>query len=303
MMWATCLKARPSPLVWCGGAGGGTVSCSEGDIDLVTGLLSWWQLTDGVSLVSGADQGPLNLDLNPDGPLYTAGIERGGEPGAALFPYEGAFANVSDPSGFYISTENAITIGLWLRLDDKGASTLILSYMTGAPYVTRYELAYDDGADRFVWSMRGVSGAVSVVANTLGSPTAGQWYWMELTYDPATTLAGIRVAPTRTADLEALDIDADTAVVPGGLAEVPGSFNLGHSGSPDSMRFPGFELDSFSGALAGVGFWARTLNVCERGRLNMPTDYPFAEAVAAGFESEGGDSFVAEDGSTTFDPE
>ncbi len=271
-----------------------TAQCSEGDIDLTTGLLSWWELTDHVSNYTTADQGPANIIADIDGPLYVHDTDRGGEPGAIDFDNgPNTFVRMSDPSGYYISTENPITIGLWVKLADKAATNLILSYL-GAGSVPRYELAYDESVDLLAWSMRGVDATVTVHAATLGSPAIGTWYWVELTYDPATELAGIRVATTRTADLESLAIAADTAVVPGGLEESPGQLLFGRTGIAGSLVAAGITLDGFGGELAAVGFWTRALTDCEGGRLNMPTDYPFI----ASRISEEGNTRISEEGGT-----
>jgi len=276
-----------------------SATCSESDIDLLTSLYSWWELTDNVSAIDLADQGIVNFDMvdNSSGlpPAYVHDTDRGDPPGAAVFLQgDGTGLKAVDAPGFYIPTDdNSFTIGIWVKLGVNAVDGNILTYHTGT--TVRYRLRYMVAADRFVFSVVGASGTLNVTANSLGSPTIGTWYWIELSYDYTSGIAGIRVAPARTPAGQPLVVEHETGVVPGGLVRNAGALSLGYYGSGTNF--------AFEGRAAAVGFWGGLLNDCERGRLNVPSDYPFPAPVAAGFESEGSDSFAAEDGSTTFDPE
>lgn len=281
IVYGSNIQCCPCPCLWCEGG-----TCSESDIDLTATLLSWWELTDGISALSDTDQGIYGNALSHAGasPSYVNDTDRGDLTGAANFG-SAVFFVLTDGVGDYIDSEPT-TWGIAVKLDDLLQDGTILYYGDAS---FGYEIRYDYALNRFLWIVGGNSGTVTVVGNEGGDVVAGEWYWIEAAYSGGT--ASVRVARNRTDEGFPMEIEADTGTVPGGILETPGNLVIG------------FGTSVLHGRLAAVGYWGKTLNDCERGRVNNPTDYPFSAAVAAGFESEGGDSFAAEDGSTTFVPE
>lgn len=266
------VQSRPEPLIWA--SRGVPELCDPADVELLTGLYGWWNLTDHVSTIDLANHGQFNLpmvDVSLGLPVvYLADATRGGPPGAAVFNANDATGlSAVDPASNLIAPP--FTIGLWVRLDDKVAvNGSILTYHTGT--TVRYRLRHMATIDRFVFTVVGFSGTATVVAERAGAPSVGVWYWIELGYNIDTTAATIRVAPQRSGADEPLLADANYALVPGAILESGGALTLGYYGS--GVNF------SFNGAAAGLGWWNRALTVCERGRINGPNDYPFTTETA-----------------------
>jgi hypothetical protein len=251
-------------------------------VDLLTTLASWWQLTDGISALSDLDQGPYakNLDHAGASPSYIHDTLRGGTPGAANFG-AAVFFGLNDPAGLYISADAPFTIGVWVWLDALADGTIIYY----GDLNLGYELSYEAGTNQFWWVVQGMSGVAGVLADAPGAISTANWYWIEASYDPATQLAGLRVATGRTAEGEPLELAspyAASAPVPGGLDETPGNLVIGYGSAV------------LQGRVTAVGFWVGLLTDLERGRINAPFDYPFTTEAAR--LTEEGTARLTEDG-------
>lgn len=256
------------------------LECLEEDINLFTGLASWWQLTDGVSALSDTDLGAYSNALDHSGasPSYSHQTDRGGTPGAAYF---GApkFFTLNDPSGFYITRDTPFTFGVWVKLSSNVNGTII-HY---GDAVLGYELRYVAIDHRFEWEITGLTGTGLAYGDAV-IVTTGVWYFVEASWDKLNVRARLRIASTRTPQgsplLSSLN---DYDGVPGGLAEVPGNLTIG------------FGSAFLDGWITSVGFWTRLLTDCERGRLNQPFDYPFSDTEGARL-AEDGNLRLTEDG-------
>ncbi len=175
----------------------------------------------------------------------------------------------SDGSGVFVNrgagaTAQSFTWAGWLNLN-ASTSGAILSYLSGGQL--RYRLSYSATLDRLVWELfNGATVIASAVADELGSPLTGSWYWIEVYYDAARLVAGIRVYTDRTA--------ASSLSVP--LAD---EVNLSATwiAAPANLRFGATQIQaSVDGSLTHWNFWGRILNVREETTLNQPTDWPWA---------------------------
>ena len=258
-------------------------TCSAEDYDLLTGLESWWPLTNGANGLLDTDYGPNGNDLSHTGapPTFIADTDRGSYIGAANFG-AAVFFVFTDASGEYSGGEfqTVFTWGVWVKLDDLLHDGTILYY---GDLLTQYELRYETAINRFVWEVEGNSGQARVIGNSSGAVVAGEWYWIEASYSSGT--ATLRVALDRTDQGFPLSTSADSETVPGNIKEVLGNVVIG------------FGTDVLHGRIGPVGFWSRELNSCERGRINQPTDYPFEVTASEDARlTEEGDERIDEDG-------
>lgn len=137
-------------------------------------------------------------------------------------------------------------IAVWIKLDSKGAlRTFVSKDNTGAG---EYCLRYNNSSDRFellVYSA--INTPVSILANTLGSPSTGTWYLLTASYDNTAHVASLSV------NAGTADTGSVTSVAAGAAA-----FRIGAD-----VRNAGSSLHD--GMLDSVGFWHRTLTLSGAG--------------------------------------
>lgn len=137
------------------------------------------------------------------------------------------------------------TICAWLKFESKGANAVMI--IKGTSSEGEYVLEYLTSIDRIRLTLvpgGGWSGLDSAVADTLGSPSTGVWYFVVGWYNAATDVISISVNDG------AVDTKAGYA---GGAADKAADFAIG-----------GYASGSyFDGLMQGVGLWKRILTSAE----------------------------------------
>jgi hypothetical protein len=82
----------------------------------------------------------------------------------------------------------------WVKLNNKSATKIIVRKVEAAETTRGYQLIYNAGSDRFEWYLYSEpvenNGAI---ANNLGSPSIGIWYFLACWHDPVTNTINIQV--------------------------------------------------------------------------------------------------------------
>lgn len=133
--------------------------------------------------------------------------------------------------------DEALTIAGWFMLDSKTDSRQLVSKGNDSAGSREYHLQYAVASDRFVFKVSNDGTATTTAtANTLGSPSTGQWYFIVAYHNPTTNLIGISV------NNGAFDTAAHTT----GIIDGAASFNLGVGYSGSTYH---------DGRMGSVGIW------------------------------------------------
>ena len=154
------------------------------------------------------------------------------------------------------------TFQAWVNLESKTDHREICGKWANPSF--EYNLRYVQSSDRFQFVVG--AGGDSVLANTLGSPSAATWYHIIAWYDATANQIGIAIN----------DGAADTASFSGGAPDGTSPFWLGNA-----FNRP------FDGLIDEVGFWKKVLTSTERTWLyNSGNGRSYADIVA---EAGGGE--------------
>lgn len=119
---------------------------------------------------------PGNVTLFPSGGPTFSADQYGGSTGSALFDGTNDLLGVGALPPYAMVPSNTLSVLLWCKLTDKAADRGLLWYGTEAG-TSYFQVLYRLSDDRFVVICRSADGSLyEQAAETLGSPSAGQWY-------------------------------------------------------------------------------------------------------------------------------
>lgn len=155
------------------------------------------------------------------------------------------------------------TIALWVYLDAKATSQILVGKLDATAGNKEYQVFYDQSIDRFRFSVATPTDVdVLVSASTFGSPTAATWYLIIAWHDATANTINISVNNGAT----------DSAATGGALqASGTAEFDLGR------RSFSGSNL-YFGGRLDAVDIWKRLLTAGEKTELwnsSVGREHPF----------------------------
>jgi hypothetical protein len=137
------------------------------------------------------------------------------------------------------------SIVCWVRLDDKSTLRIIAAkYGTTTGGDREYILRYDSAADRFRFTIGGLTIGENVDADNFGSPSVDTWYMVAAWHDSVNNLIGISV----------------NAGTPNTTAFSEGSVDGGYDFEMGYATQVGFPMD---GRIDEFGFWKRVLSGAE----------------------------------------
>lgn len=163
-----------------------------------------------------------------------------------------AFFNSAQSEYLYAAGPNTIATGNfnftwagWARLDSKGANKRIISKWDTDHSAQTFQLYFSDGDDRFVWYLEGTGGNNFVNEGSLGSPTTGAFYFIEVWYSMTSPHIGIRVNNGA----------ATTAAFTHGVRAGTGTFYVGANRDNSGH---------WDGAIDNHNYWTKLLTTQER---------------------------------------
>jgi concanavalin A-like lectin/glucanase superfamily protein len=165
------------------------------------------------------------------------------------------------PSNSNVSMGNFdFSVSCWIKLTTKAADTIFVG-KCGATNGT-WQITYKVATDRFVWQTWGLAaygGYAEAVANALGSPSTGTWYFIVCDHNA-------------TADTISVQVNNGTinsaAQTNGTYVEITNDFSMSN----------GDAAQQIDGLLDEVGLWKRILTTTERTSLynsGAGLTYPF----------------------------
>jgi phosphodiesterase/alkaline phosphatase D-like protein len=234
---------------------------AKANASITNNLQSYWKL-DEASGMRYDSVGSNNLSAFGTGGVGQAVGKLGN---AALFVSANSqYLSIGDNASLETGVGVSFTISAWVYLVNKSASVNMIAAKEDPTGVGEYGLYYSLGSDRFKFAVYS-SGNPTVLANSLGSPSAGTWYFVVATHDGSAHTNTIRINDTYQDSIAAADAASDTAA----------TFNIGY--------FPKFNYYSDS-RIDSVGFWKRVLTPTEITELynsGNGLEYPFNVTVAS----------------------
>lgn len=177
-----------------------------------------------------------------------------------------------------------VTFTVWVRVDNKTNPRAVIAKLDAGADERSYALSYNNTADRFRWAVSSDGTAPTAVdADSLGSPTASQWYFIRVWHDSVNDEIGIQV------DNGAKDVASHS----GGVHESATPFRLG-------ALLGGSSEDAFqmTGRIDACGCWNRLLSDAEASVLwaaGSGVEPPFSDVTlwSPGFNSGEASSFLS----------
>jgi hypothetical protein len=180
------------------------------------------------------------------------GLQKSTALNAAQFVSANAeYLSVTDNAALSIGDQD-FTVAGWVYIDSKATYGTIFSKgnpVSATPGQGEYGLMYKPSGDRFMLIMRNAdgSGGTNINADTLGSPSTGQWYFVAAWYNAATDTAQIQVNNGA----------VDSVSIASGPYDGANAGQIGRIAA-------GFSSDA---RVDGVGVWKRSLSADERATL------------------------------------
>lgn len=225
------------------------------DSSLNTSLISYWKLDE----ISGTRADSVGANNLGDNNLVTQAVGKLGNAGH-FASSSSQYLSIADNAS--LSTGNTdFTISLWVYLDTKGASEVFVSKYSSVAPVGEYAIYYDPTTDRFIFSTFRSGVQYDAVANSLGSPATGTWYFLVATHSSSANTNTLRINDTYTNTVTSVEHSDSTA-----------PFEIG--------RFITRTDFYTNGRIDSVGFWKRTLTAAEITQLyssGSGQEYPFAD--------------------------
>lgn len=224
---------------------------------LLTGLISYWKLNEasGTRADSAGDN-----DLTDNNTVTRV---LGKQSGAAQFVSANSESlSISSNPSLQVGDID-FTLACWVYLTTKTLSQSFPTKVDSGSNSREYWVEYDSASDRirFRVSSDGTSGnTTTVVANNLGAPSTGTWYFVVAWHDASSDTINIQVNNGTT------DSTAHSTGVYAGTAD----FRIGAFGNTPSQFLNGYADE--------VGFWKRLLTTEEKTRLYNSGNgitYPF----------------------------
>jgi hypothetical protein len=225
---------------------------------LFTSLVEWWEL-DEASGTRAGDFAGLDLTDN-NGVGATTGPD--GSPASLFVRSSSQFLSRADQTALRTGDIDFTFCG-WVYLQTKSSARGGMILAKDDVSTTReYTFGYELFADRFsIEVFTGTTRVGQALANTLGAPSTGQWYFVVGWHDVTNNLVGIQV------DNGTADTFATTGAPTTGTAQ----FRVGS----DAYAVTPALLD---GRSQRVGFWKRLLTAGEKTTLynaGNGISYPF----------------------------
>jgi hypothetical protein len=158
-----------------------------------------------------------------------------------------------DSEWFEIADNTDLSMGdidmsgqVWVNLESKASRQCFV--VKGSGVSGEYYVEYNNGSDRFEFTVAGGSGFTSLTnvrANNFGSPSTGVWYCLHFWHDSVANEIGISVNAGT----------PDTASHSAGILDANTPFQIG--------SYSGFSLHT-DGLLDEVGIWKRVLTSQDR---------------------------------------
>ena len=232
---------------------------------LLTNLAGYWPLDEasGNALDS--------LSLNDLADNNTVGAAAGKVNGARSFAAASLqyFSHASNST--FQTGDVDFTLTAWVKLSSKPGTMEIVGKRGGGAGSLEYYLRYDGVGDRFNFevSPNGSTPVTNVVANTLGSPVVGVWYFVACWHDSVNNQLGISVNAGA----------ADTTSFSSGVFAGTSAFKIGATADSGTNEY-------WDGLIDEVGFWKnRVLSASDLSTLyngDAGLAYPFSGSPAAG---------------------
>jgi hypothetical protein len=154
-------------------------------VDLLTGLISMWQLGEP-GTANRIDSVGSNDLLVASAVTSVAG--KSGLGNATHFPGIAGTSNLQIPSNPSLQTGDIdYTVAFWVKLDDKASDRDFLG-KSGGFMLDEYIIGYESASDRFRFTICGGSPIVytTLLSTSAGSPSTGTWYLIVCWHDMAT---------------------------------------------------------------------------------------------------------------------
>lgn len=155
------------------------------------------------------------------------------------------YLSVADNASLTHSTD--MSIAAWVTLTTK-TSGQVSRKGSGSDF--EFALRYIDTSDRFEFSLKSTSETETVVAETFGAPTIGDWVFLVASFDDSTNKLGISVNNGT--------FDNLAGFINGGRQSTSLALGIGAAGDGASP---------FDGGIAAVGYWEKVLTPAERTSL------------------------------------
>ena len=146
------------------------------------------------------------------------------------------------------------TVAAWVKLEVKAGNMAIISKYDTPDNLREYQLYYDGTADRFRWLVSPAgsgAGAESILANTLGAPANGIWYFIVAWHDATANAIKIQVN----------NGVADSETANDGCNDNTSRFVIGASGAAGGFS------NYFDGLIDEAAVWGRVLTADEKTEL------------------------------------
>jgi hypothetical protein len=145
--------------------------------------------------------------------------------------------------------DTTFTFAAWVQLESTGADRVVIGKYQTTSNQREYFLLYNNTSSRFefrVTSTGASSPTGSVLANPLGAPTTGTWYYVVAGHDHVANQLFISV----NAGTE------DTTSYSAGVFNGTGAFHIGSLGTAGGAQH-------WDGLVDEVGYWAKRLSAAE----------------------------------------
>jgi hypothetical protein len=161
-------------------------------VNLLTNLVSMWKMDEaGTSTVRLDSRGTNNAT-----PTASVADVAGKIGQAAHFPGDTNRLTVANSTSIQTGPAD-YTIAMWVKLDSVGVRQLLADKSDGTvneEYLIAYYYAGPPIVDRFMYTVVSASSTyTSVVADSFGAPTTGQWYFIVCWHNAGTSEIGIQI--------------------------------------------------------------------------------------------------------------
>jgi hypothetical protein len=157
-------------------------------------------------------------------------------------------------AGEFAFADEDFTLACWVKLASKPALGFILNKFSGT---AGYSMSYDSGSDRFRFAVGDSDSSHTELADVLGSPSTGVWYYIVAWHDSTANTVNIKINNGAT----------DSGSYSAGITSFGADFLLGFPGS-----------NSIDGVVDEASVWERVLTEQEMTDLYNGGDglaYPF----------------------------
>ncbi len=233
---------------------------------LTDNLVSYWSLDEASGgAIDAHGSNDLTSHGSPEPPSVTGKVNNARD----FEETNSTYFSHTDNSDLSLGTDSDFTFTCWVQLESKTNYRMFVTKFTEAIPTSdnqcEYSIRYDSVEDKFRFLVGNGSSFGNVIANTLGSPSTGAWYFIIAWHDSVADTLNIQVN----------NGSVDSTGWSGGTQDGSQDFEMG--------RQPSFYHD---GLLDEVGFWKRVLTSDERTDLynsGSGRDYTYISSAAIKF--------------------